>query len=79
MATAASACSVRDSGPGIARRNLARLFEPFFTTKPPGDGTGLGLAICYEIVHELGGSISRGQRPSGGACVEITLPGAPAR
>jgi C4-dicarboxylate-specific signal transduction histidine kinase len=65
---------VRDTGPGIAEDALQRVFEPFFTTKPPGDGTGLGLAISYEIVQELGGSMSAGNHPEGGACVEIVLP-----
>jgi two-component system NtrC family sensor kinase len=66
---------VRDSGPGIAEENLQRIFEPFFTTKPPGEGTGLGLAICYEIVHELGGSLVAGNHSAGGACMELILPG----
>jgi signal transduction histidine kinase len=65
---------VRDTGPGIPEDALQRVFEPFFTTKPPGDGTGLGLAISYEIVQELGGSMSAGNHPEGGACVEIVLP-----
>ncbi len=65
---------VHDSGPGIHEEVLHRMFEPFFTTKPPGEGTGLGLAICYEIVHELGGTISVVNHPRGGACVELLLP-----
>ena len=65
---------VRDTGPGIPESALQRVFEPFFTTKPPGDGTGLGLAISYEIVQELGGSMSVANHPEGGACVEILLP-----
>jgi len=65
---------VRDTGPGIPEHALQRVFEPFFTTKPPGEGTGLGLAISYEIVQELGGSMSAENHPEGGACVEIVLP-----
>jgi signal transduction histidine kinase len=67
---------VRDSGPGIPEKDLQRIFEPFFTTKAPGEGTGLGLAICYEIVHELGGSLTASNPSGGGACMELTLPGA---
>lgn len=67
---------IRDSGPGIPEENLQRVFEPFFTTKAPGEGTGLGLAICYEIVHELGGTLAAGNHPEGGACMELVLPGA---
>lgn len=66
--------SIRDSGPGIAAEHLERIFDPFFSTKTAGEGTGLGLAICYEIVHELGGSIRAANAPEGGACFEIELP-----
>ena len=65
---------VHDSGPGMPEEVLPRVFDPFFTTKPPGDGTGLGLAISYEIVQELGGTISVANHPRGGACVELLLP-----
>jgi two-component system NtrC family sensor kinase len=68
------ALSVRDTGPGIAPEHLSRVFDPFFTTKQPGDGTGLGLAISYEIVHELGGTISAQNHPQGGARFEVVLP-----
>jgi C4-dicarboxylate-specific signal transduction histidine kinase len=66
--------SIRDTGPGIAPEHLERVFDPFFTTKAPGEGTGLGLAICYEIAHELGGSIRAANADGGGASFEITLP-----
>jgi C4-dicarboxylate-specific signal transduction histidine kinase len=67
---------VRDTGPGIPPESLQQVFEPFFTTKAPGEGTGLGLAICYEIVHELGGSLTASNHPEGGTCMELVLPGA---
>jgi C4-dicarboxylate-specific signal transduction histidine kinase len=65
---------VHDCGPGMPEEVLHRAFEPFFTTKPPGEGTGLGLTISYEIVQEMGGSISVANHPEGGACVELLLP-----
>jgi C4-dicarboxylate-specific signal transduction histidine kinase len=67
---------IRDTGPGIPEESLQQVFEPFFTTKAPGEGTGLGLAISFEIVHELGGTLTASNHPEGGACMELVLPGA---
>ncbi len=66
--------AIRDTGPGIAERDLPRLFEPFFTTKPAGYGTGLGLAISSEIVLSHGGSMRAANDAQGGACFYIRLP-----
>ncbi len=66
--------TIRDTGPGIAARDLPRLFEPFFTTKPAGHGTGLGLAISNEIVLAHGGSMRAANDAGGGACFYIRLP-----
>ncbi len=66
--------AIRDTGPGIAERDLPRLFEPFFSTKPSGQGTGLGLAISNEIVLSHGGSMRAGNSAAGGACFYIRLP-----
>lgn len=69
---------VEDNGPGIPPKVLPRLFEPFFTTKPGGKGTGLGLSISYEIVRQMGGTISAQNLEGKGARFRFVLPSAPA-
>jgi len=66
--------TVEDDGPGIPAHVQQRLFEPFFTTKPTGKGTGLGLSISYDIVKRMGGDITAGNRPEGGARFQVTFP-----
>ncbi|MBN9487513.1 MAG: PAS domain S-box protein [Alphaproteobacteria bacterium] len=65
---------VEDAGHGIPADILPRLFVAFVTSKPRGKGTGLGLRVCRRILEEMGGSISAGNRPEGGARFEILLP-----
>jgi len=48
--------SVKDSGPGISKNNVAHLFEPYFTTKG-AQGMGMGLYLCRQIVQAHHGSI----------------------
>lgn len=52
---------VRDTGPGIAKKDFQRLFEKFSQLDTPSlqgvSGTGLGLAISKEIVELHGGRI----------------------
>ncbi len=64
--------SVRDTGPGIAAEDLARVFEGFFTTKQ--DGMGIGLAVCQSIIVAHGGGISAANHADGGAFFQVTLP-----
>lgn len=64
---------VRDTGAGIAPKDLPRVFDAFFTTKPVGQGTGLGLAICRNIVQAMGGSISVQSELGAGTTVRIEL------
>lgn len=66
--------SVRDSGCGIRRENLAKLFQPFFTTKAAGKGTGMGLAIVSKLVEEMQGEISvTSEGPNHGATFKIRM------
>ncbi len=66
--------AVKDSGVGIAKKQLSRLFEPFYTTKP--SGTGLGLAIAYRIMQDHGGTIQVSSAPGSGTTVVTQFPAA---
>lgn len=65
---------VSDSGSGVAVAERERVFEPFMTTKSVGEGTGLGLFVCRNIINGLGGKITLGDRPGGGALFRVELP-----
>lgn len=49
---------ISDTGSGIDRNEADQVFDPFFTTKDVGEGLGLGLSISFNILKDLGGSIS---------------------
>ena len=68
---------VRDTGPGIAGEDLARIYDPFFTTKGIGQGTGLGLSITYGVIKEHSGSIECRSRPDQGTQFTVNLPSPP--
>ena len=54
---------VEDTGPGIAREDLARVFEPFVRVLGSNEsGSGLGLAIARSAAEALGGWIELGER-----------------
>lgn len=64
---------VRDNAGGIEPALLERIFEPFFTTKPAGKGTGLGLSVSFDLIRNMGGSLSA-DNLAGGARFVIRLP-----
>lgn len=63
---------VRDNGPGMSEEVLERIFQPFFSSK--SQGMGLGLSISHTIIENLGGTLSAGNLPSGGAEFFFELP-----
>ena len=63
---------VRDAGPGFAPDVLDHLGTPYHSTKPRGGG--LGLFLVVNVVRKLGGSVSAGNHPEGGAVVTLRLP-----
>ena len=70
--------AVRDTGPGIALSDQAKIFEEFqqadnSITKSKG-GTGLGLAISKRIIALHGGRIWVESEPGRGSTFSFTLP-----
>ena len=71
---------VRDSGPGIAAGDLARVFERFYRGDPArgrDGGAGLGLAIVRGLVEAHGGTVAVESGPGQGARFIATLPARP--
>ena len=66
--------SITDDGVGIKKEDLKHIFEPFFSTKKGRGGTGLGLAITYNLIQELGGTISVESEEEKGSIFSIRLP-----
>ena len=68
---------VRDSGPGIAPEQLARLFQDFeqgdgSITRRHG-GTGLGLAITRRLARMMGGEAGADSTPGAGSTFWFTV------
>ncbi|MCP4390670.1 MAG: GHKL domain-containing protein, partial [Gammaproteobacteria bacterium] len=68
--------SIGDSGAGITGEHHDKVFDPFFTTKEIGEGLGLGLTISYNIIKDLGGSLTLDTSQGKGTTFRISLIGA---
>jgi signal transduction histidine kinase len=72
----AARLEVADAGPGVPEDRRQKIFEPFYSTKRDDGGTGLGLAVVADVVRDLGGRVTVGDAPEGGALFMVELPGA---
>jgi signal transduction histidine kinase len=71
--------AVRDFGPGVAARHLARIFEPFYRGEDElvrsTQGTGIGLALVRELAARMGASVVGANAPEGGFRVSLAFRG----
>ena len=70
----AARIEVADAGPGVPEDRRQKIFEPFYSARVEGGGTGLGLAVAADVVRDLGGSMTVGDAPEGGALFTVILP-----
>ncbi|MET9265158.1 HAMP domain-containing sensor histidine kinase [Amycolatopsis sp. NPDC004079] len=70
--------SVRDGGPGLAAEDYPVAFERGVLNARYRDsrpvGSGIGLALAHGLVTRMGGTLTAGPAPEGGAAFTITLP-----
>ncbi|MCI5124779.1 MAG: hypothetical protein D3925_09950, partial [Candidatus Electrothrix sp. AR5] len=69
--------SVRDTGIGIAQKNIKKLFQSFSqaetSTARQYGGTGLGLSICAQLTEMMGGGIKVESEFGQGACFSFAI------
>lgn len=68
--------SIKDMGLGVPEAELDAIFKPFSQSSiaTARSGFGLGLAITRRAAEWHGGSATARNIPSGGLCVEVTIP-----
>jgi signal transduction histidine kinase len=69
---------VRDHGPGISEKYIARLFHAFGKSAPEAansaPGVGLGLALCRRLAGMMSGNLYLDPSVVDGACFVLNLP-----
>jgi two-component system, OmpR family, sensor histidine kinase MtrB len=75
---ATATVSVDDAGPGVPEEERQRIFERFArgsrSARISSEGSGLGLSLVQRHLALMGGSVSVGDSPAGGARFVVTLP-----
>jgi signal transduction histidine kinase len=69
---------VKDTGEGIAPKDLPHIWERFYQVEragnPRDDGIGLGLALVKEWIEQMGGTVSVESSVGVGSCFTLRLP-----
>lgn len=65
---------VEDDGPGIPEEERDRILEAFERAGSKTEGSGLGLSIVSRFTSLLGGDLTVGERPGGGARFTVGVP-----
>ncbi|WP_410613459.1 ATP-binding protein [Amycolatopsis sp. lyj-109] len=72
--------AVRDGGPGLAPEDYPVAFERGVLNARYRDrrpvGSGIGLALVHALVTRMGGTLTAGPAPEGGAAFTLTFPSA---
>jgi two-component system, cell cycle sensor histidine kinase and response regulator CckA len=63
---------IKDTGCGIADKEIEKIFDPFFTTK--FTGRGMGLSVVLGIVGAHGGGVTVESEPGRGSVFRVFLP-----
>lgn len=73
--------TVRDTGPGVEPRDLARIFDDFYRADDSltrkTQGTGLGLALVKRFVAAMGGTVTAHNAEDGGLIVVMSFHASP--
>lgn len=71
---------VCDRGPGVPQADRERLLQRFQRGRQTGEipGSGIGLAVVQTLMQAMGGSVTIGEAPGGGADFCLALPRASA-
>jgi len=68
---------VRDGGPGLAPEDYPVAFERGVLNKRYRDsrpvGSGIGLALAHGLVTRMGGTLTAGPAPEGGAAFTVAF------
>jgi signal transduction histidine kinase len=71
------AVAVRDRGPGVPARHLAKIFEPFYRggdeLTRTAKGTGIGLALVHGLAETMGAAVAGRNLAEGGFEVAVSF------